>query len=117
MPITLTDNPIYKILKINLVDNGSLDPDKKQYINTLGSYNIIRVGVGHYQITSSNLFTLDKTFVQISATGVVVAPNITYYITDSSTIDIYTRNSSNTLSDGLLSEDNTYTSVLIEVYP
>ena len=106
-----------KRLKLNLVDNGSSDPTKKEYVNTLGTYSLSRVGAGHYQITSASLFTLDKTFIQVSATGVVNAPNITYYCTDASTIEIYARDSTNTLADGLLSEDNTYTSVLIEVYP
>jgi len=104
--------PTYKNL-VGLLSESEL----KELENTIGTLTFTHVGTGHYRISSSGLFTLDKTFVQISATSVVSAPNITYYITDSSTIDIYAMNSSNVLTDGLLSEDNTYSSILIKVYP
>lgn len=104
------------VLKLSLVDQGSSNPTGIQHINTLGTIVLTRQVTGHYRITSSGLFTLGKTFILLSPTSVVNSPNITYYQTDASNIEIYARNNAGALTDSMLSEDDTYTNILIEVY-
>ena len=105
-----------KTLKLSLVDQGSSNPTGIEHKNTLGSITLSRQAAGHYRISSSGLFTLGKTFILLSSTEVVTSPSIKYYQIDSSNIDIYARNSAGTLTDSILSEDDTYTNILIEVY-
>lgn len=106
-----------KTLKLSFIDNLTADPTSIEHVNTLGTVTLVRNSAGHYTIQSSGLFTLSKTFILLSATSVVNSPNITYYQTDASNIEIYARNSAGTLTDGILSEDDTHTNILIEVYP
>lgn len=110
--IDYLNNQESKILK-GLLTNT---PEIIELKNNLGICSITKVGTGHYTVTSSSLFTLGKTLINVSSVNIINSQNITYYQTDDSNIEIYTFDNTNSLTDDILSEDNSYCNIIIEVF-
>lgn len=110
----------FKVFKASLTQLGTDNPfiedgygtPSNPFINTLGTISVVRTGVGIYEIRSSSLFTLGKTYYTIltTTTSGVTATIIIQYAS-SSVINIQTF-AGGVLDDNVLNQ----TTVAIEVY-
>jgi hypothetical protein len=103
---TLDDIPAapYKVYTALLTQVGTSDPTAIVLENTIGTITLSRNSTGSYYINSPNLFTVDKTFTQITS---ILFGDIHYLITygNISRISVVTSNAATTFLDGKL--DNT----------
>ncbi len=117
----LVSNYGYKVFKASLsqtgtdapfVEDGSGTPSNP-FINTIGTITLSRTGTGLYNITSSSLFTLGKTWYSAQASSIAGVNSlviINYVSASSIIIQTYT---SGVLADDVLNQST----VSIEVYP
>ena len=91
----------YKVYTALLTQSGVLDPQPTVLENTIGNITVSRGLVGVYWIDSSSLFTLNKTFTQITT---ILFGGTIYYISysNSSRITIVTTDASGATIDGRL---------------
>lgn len=110
----------YKTFKASLtqldVDNPFIEDGygtpSNPFINTLGTITIVRTGVGTYEIQSSSLFTLGKTYYTMQSSTIAdVNGKIIIQYANSNTIQILTF-SGGTPSDNIINQ----TTLAIEVY-
>jgi hypothetical protein len=77
----------YKVYSAEIIQTGTNPPTETNiFQNTLGLLNYNYNGLGNYEITSTNLFTINKTFIlfNLAAISASVAPIIlTQYLSDS----------------------------------
>jgi hypothetical protein len=94
----------YKSYTALLTQSGTSAPVASVLENTIGTVSYSYVGVGEYNINSSELFTVDKTLIFLGpgryTTGVTILGTT---IGGTSSITIYSRNTSNIGVNGLIS--------------
>ena len=64
--IATVPTPSYKVYSALLTQTGTADPVATVVTNTLGTVTIARVSPGRYSVTTSGLFTLNKTIISIN---------------------------------------------------
>jgi hypothetical protein len=93
--------PPYKVYTALLTQVGTSAPTAIVLENTIGNITLSRNSTGSYYINSPNLFTVDKTFTQITT---ILSGDMHYLITysDVSRINVTTSNAATTFLDGKL---------------
>ena len=89
----------YKSYTALLTQSGTSAPVATVLENTVGTITITRSGTGEYTITSSGLFTLNKTTFDITPIQGFIKQSA---LSSINTIVFETRDTSNATSDGLL---------------
>lgn len=89
----------YKVYTALLTQSGTSAPVATVLENTIGTITITRSGTGEYTITSSGLFTLNKTTFDITPIQGFIKQSA---LSNINTIVFETRSTSNVASDELL---------------
>jgi len=92
-------DPAYKVYTVLLTQSGTTNPVVTVLENTIGTINITRSGTGGYTITSSGLFTLNKTTFDITPIQGFIKQGT---LSSINSIIFETRDNTNATSDGLL---------------
>jgi hypothetical protein len=101
----------YKVYKALITQTGTSAPTLIVLQNTIGTITPSYTSAGNYVLSSSGLFTLNKTF-QLIGTPSDVTAQLYFNQSDADDLSLYTT-SSGVAADGMVSN----TSILIEVYP
>lgn len=88
--IATVPTPSYKVYSALLTQTGTAAPVVTVVTNTLGTVTIARVNPGRYSVTTSGLFTLNKTIISINTITTSAGPYGGYTgISDSGSTNVF----------------------------